>query len=556
MQLLPERSRRTETPFVSVEDAEPARPRVLVREPIAQAGLELLKSKFDVVEDGTEDLASIIAGFDAIVIRSATTLDAPLIERAARLKVIGRAGVGIDNVDVDAATRRGIVVANAPESTVVSAAEHALALMLALARNVPQAHAALKDGRWERRRFAGIELAGKTLGVLGLGRIGREVARRSLALGMRVIAYDPFVALERFRELGVEPATLEEVYAAADIITLHLPLNDETRGVLGADAFAAMRTGVRIVNAARGELVDEAALADAVRSGKVAGAALDVFGEEPYSGPLLELDEVVVTPHLAASTAEAQDRAGLIIAEQVVSALEGGLVATAVNIPIVEQSDLEVLGPYVPLAATLGRLASSLVTGRPSRIVVSAHGPLSGYDTRLLTVAALNGVFQGRVDQAVNYVNAPLIAAERGIDVSEQRFAASQHYTNLVQVGIAANGEELEVSGTTVGPEHRLFLAGALGFAIDIELAERMAFLDYEDVPGVIGRVGTMFGEADVNIANMAVSRTKEGGRALMAFSIDTSAPPDLIERVRNSGFGFVRFIDLAGFAQPSGGSG
>jgi D-3-phosphoglycerate dehydrogenase / 2-oxoglutarate reductase len=556
VQLLPERSRRTETPFVSVEDTEPVRHRVLVREPIAQAGLELLKSKFDVVEDGTEDLASIIAGFDAIVIRSATTLDAPLIERAARLKVIGRAGVGIDNVDVDAATRRGIVVANAPESTVISAAEHALALMLALARNVPQAHAALKDGRWERPRFAGIELAGKTLGVLGLGRIGREVARRSLALGMRVIAYDPFVALERFRELGVEAATLEEVYAAADVITLHLPLNDETRGVLAVDAFAAMRTGVRIVNAARGELVDETALADAIRSGKVAGAALDVFGEEPYSGPLLELDQVVVTPHLAASTAEAQDRAGLIIAEQVVSALEGGLVATAVNIPIVEQSDLEVLGPYVPLAATLGRLASSLVTGRPSRIVVSAHGPLSGYDTRLLTVAALNGVFQGRVDQAVNYVNAPLIAAERGIDVSEQRFAASQHYTNLVQVGIAANGEELEVSGTTVGPEHRLFLAGAFGFAIDIELAERMAFLDYDDVPGVIGRVGTMFGEADVNIANMAVSRTKEGGRALMAFSIDTSAPPDLIERVRSSGFGFVRFIDLAGFAQASGGSG
>ncbi len=529
---------------MSAEEPEPARPRVLVREPIAEAGLELLEGKFDVVEDRTSDLASIIAGFDAIVIRSATTLDASLIERAVRLKVIGRAGVGIDNVDVDAATRRGIVVANAPESTVVSAAEHALALMLALARNIPQAHAALKDGRWERPRFAGIELSGKTLGVLGLGRIGREVARRALALGMRVTAYDPFVALERFRDLGVEPATLDEVYAAADMITLHLPLNDETRGVLGAQAFAAMRDGVRIVNAARGELVDEAALTEAIRSGKVAGAALDVFEEEPYSGPLLQLDQVIVTPHLAASTAEAQDRAGVIIAEQVVSALEGGLVATAVNIPIVEQSDLEVLGPYIPLAATLGRLASSLLSARPERIVVAAHGPLSGYDTRLLTVAALNGVFQGRVDQAVNYVNAPVIAAERGIDVSEQRYGASQHYTNLVQVVIAADGEEIEVSGTTVGPEHRLFLAGALGFAIDIELAPRMAFLDYDDMPGVIGRVGTMFGEAGVNIANMAVSRTKEGGKALMAFSIDTSAPPGLVERVRTT-FGYVRFIDL-----------
>jgi D-3-phosphoglycerate dehydrogenase len=530
---------------VSADGAPPERLRVLVRESIAAPGIELLASKFDVVEDSTSDLASIIAGFDGIVVRSATMLDASLIERAERLKVIGRAGVGIDNVDVDAATRRGIVVANAPESTVVSAAEHTIALMLALARNVPQAHSALKAGRWERPRFAGIELAGKTLGVLGLGRIGREVARRALGLGMRVVAYDPFVAPERFRELGVEEASIEEVYAAADVLTLHLPLNDETRGLLDADAFSRMRDGVRVVNAARGELVDEDALVTAIREGKVAGAAIDVFGTEPYSGPLLELEQVVVTPHLAASTAEAQDRAGVIIAEQVVSALEGGLVATAVNIPIVEQSDLEVLGPYIPLAAKLGRLASSLLAGRPRRMVVAAHGPLSEYDTRLLTVAALNGVFQGRVDQAVNYVNAPVIAAERGVEVSEQRFGSSQHYINLVRVVIAADGEEIEASGTTVGPEHRLFLAGALGFAIDIELAPHMAFLDYEDMPGVIGRVGTMFGEAGVNIANMAVSRTKSGERALMAFSIDTAAPPDLVERVRAEGFEGARFIDL-----------
>jgi D-3-phosphoglycerate dehydrogenase len=520
-------------------------PRVLVREPIAEAGLEFLRSRYDVVEDGGSDLAEIIPGFDAIVIRSATTLDAQLIEKAERLKVIGRAGVGIDNVDVDAATRRGIVVANAPDATAVSAAEHAVALMLALSRNLPQAHAALKGGRWERSRFAGIELAGKTLGVLGLGRIGREVARRALALGMRVVAYDPFVAPERFRELGVEPAALDDVYAAADVITLHLPLTEETRGLIGREALTRMRDGVRIVNAARGELVDEEALLEGLRSGKVAGAALDVFATEPYSGPLLELDQVVVTPHLAGSTTEAQDRAGVMIAEQVAAALEGGFVATAVNIPIVDQADLEVLGPYIPLAASLGRLASSLLPGRPRRVVVAAHGPLSDYDTRLLTVAALNGVFQGRVDQAVNYVNAPLIAAERGIEVSEQRFGQSQHYINLVRIVMTANGEEIEVSGTTVGPENRLFLAGALGFAIDIELAPRMAFLEYEDVPGVIGRVGTMFGEAGVNIANMAVSRTKEGGRALMAFSIDSPAPPELIERVHSEGFEGARFIDL-----------
>jgi len=527
--------------------SEGERPRVLVREQIAAPGLELLRDRFDVVEDFDSDLASIIGGFDAIVVRSATTLDASLIERADRLKVIGRAGVGVDNVDVDAATRRGIVVANAAESTVVSAAEHTIALLFALARNVPQAQAALTSGTWARERFAGVELAGKTLGVLGLGRIGREVARRALGLGMRVVAYDPFVAVERFRELGVEPAaTLEDVYATADVITVHLPLNDQTRGLLGSDAFALMRDGVRIVNAARGGLVDEGALVEAIRSGKVAGAALDVFETEPYVGPLLELEQVVVTPHLAGSTAEAQDRAGVMIAEQVAAALDGRIVQTAVNIPAVEHGDLEAIGPFVPLAAKLGRLAMALATNWPSGIVVAVHGPLSEHDTRLLTVAALNGAFQDRVDEVVNYVNAPVIAAERGIEVSEQRFAASRHYTNLVRVAVTAGDEELEVSGTTVGPEHRLFLAGALGFAIDIELAPRMAFLVYDDVPGVIGRVGTMFGNAGVNIANMAVSRTKEGGTALMVFSIDSPAPPELAEQVAASGFDDVRFISLA----------
>ncbi|MGH3064900.1 MAG: phosphoglycerate dehydrogenase [Gaiellaceae bacterium] len=522
------------------------RPRVLVREPIAASGLELLRDRFDVVEDSDSDLASIIGGFDAIVVRSATTLDATLIERAQRLKVIGRAGVGLDNVDVDAATRRGIVVANSAESTVTSAAEHTIALLLALVRNVPQAQAALASGTWARERFAGVELAGKTLGVVGLGRIGRQVARSGLALGMRVVAYDPFVAVDRFRELGIEPAeALDDLYAVADFITLHIPLSDQTRHLLDAEAFARMRDGVRIVNAARGGLVDESALVDALRSGKVAGAALDVFESEPYSGPLLELDNVVTTPHLAGSTAEAQDRAGVMIAEQVAAALDGEIVQNAVNIPAIEHGDLEMLGPFVPLAATLGRLAMALSKGWPEHIVVAVHGPLSERDTRLLTVAALNGAFQGQVDEVVNVVNAPVIAAERGIDVSEQRFGVSRHYTNLVRVVVATAAGELEVSGTTVGPEHRLFLAGALGYAIDVELASLMAFLVYDDVPGVIGRVGTMFGDAGVNIANMAVSRTSEGGKALMVFSIDSAAPPELVERVKAEGFDDARFISL-----------
>jgi D-3-phosphoglycerate dehydrogenase len=523
------------------------RPRVLVREQIAEPALELLRSRFDVVEDGDSDLAGIIGDFDAIVVRSATTLDAPLIERATRLKVIGRAGVGIDNVDVDAATRRGIVVANAAESTVDSAAEHAIALLFALARNVPQAHAALTAGSWERQRFTGIELAGKTLGVLGLGRIGREVSRRALGLGMRVVAYDPYVAADRFRDLGVESAeSLSDLYATADVVTLHLPLSDETRHLVDAEAFEQMKDGVRLVNAARGGLVDEAALEEALLSGKVAGAALDVFETEPYSGPLLALPQVVVTPHLAGSTAEAQDRAGVVIAEQVAAALDGEAVRAAVNIPVVDPGDLDTLGPFVPLAAKLGRLAMALAGAWPSRVTVAVHGPLSQLDTRILTVAALNGAFQGRVDETVNEVNAPLIAAERGIEVSEQRSGVAQHYSNLVRVSLEAGGEHVDVAGTTVGPEHRLFLAGALGFSIDIELGAHMAFLSYEDVPGIIGRVGTMFGDAAVNIANMAVSRTTEGGLALMAFSIDSPAPAELVERVRAAGFADVRFISFA----------
>jgi D-3-phosphoglycerate dehydrogenase len=521
--------------------------KVLVREPIAEAGIRLLQDRgFEVDVDGDSNLAETIGDYDAIVVRSATKVTADLIDRADRLKVIGRAGVGIDNVDVGAATRRGIVVANAPESTVVSAAEHTIGLLVALTRNIPQAHAALKQGRWERKTYGGVELADKTLGVLGFGRIGQQVARRAAGLGMRVVAYDPFVAPERFRELGVERIEQEDdVYRAADFLTLHLPLTDETRGSVGAQAFARMRDGVRIVNAARGELVDEAALLDALRSGKVGGAALDVFSEEPYSGPLLELDNVVVTPHLAASTEEAQDRAGVIIAEQVAAALEGGLVSNAVNIPVIGAEDLEVLGAYIPLAAKLGRLAMELAEGRVEELRLTYFGGLAQYDTRLLTVAALNGAFQGRSDQPVNYVNAPVIAAERGVEVREERSRSSRDFTNLVRVEAVSDGEALRVAGTTIGNDDRLWLVSALGFELDMELAPLLVFFRYDDVPGVIGKVGTLFGDSGVNIANMTVSRTRQGGQALMALSIDSQAPPDLVAKVHDE-FDDARFISLA----------
>jgi D-3-phosphoglycerate dehydrogenase len=520
--------------------------RVLVRESISDAGVDLLRSRFEVDVDAESALDEIIGGYDAIVVRSATKLTADVIERADRLKVIGRAGVGVDNVDVDAATRRGIIVANAPESTVVSAAEHTIGLLVALARNIPQAHAALKQGRWERSAYGGIELAGKTLGVLGFGRIGQQVARRALGLGMHVVAYDPYVTAERFRELGAERVeSPEDVYAAADFLTLHLPLTTETRGSVGAAAFEAMRPGVRIVNAARGPLLDEDALLVALRSGKVAGAALDVFGDEPYSGPLLELDNVVVTPHLAASTGEAQDRAGVIVAEQVAAALEGGLVSNAVNIPVIGADDLEVLGPYVPLASRLGRIAMELADGAAEEIVITAYGALADYDARLLTVAALNGAFQGRADRPVNYVNAPLIAAERGIEVREERSRSARDYTNLVRVELRSEGSRVRVAGTTIGSDHRPWLVNVLGFEIELELAPLFVLCLYDDVPGVIGRVGTLFGEAGINIAGMTVSRSRRGEKALMALTVDSAPSPELVERLRGEGFDDARVLEL-----------
>jgi D-3-phosphoglycerate dehydrogenase len=521
-------------------------PRVLVREEISEAGVDLLRSRFDVDVDAESALEEIIGGYDAIVVRSATKLTADLIDRAERLKVIGRAGVGVDNVDVDAATRRGIIVANAPESTVVSAAEHTIGLLVALARNIPQAHAALVAGRWERGKWGGVELADKTLGVLGFGRIGRQVARRALGLGMRVVAYDPDVAADRFRELGAERVeTTEDVYAAADFLTLHLPLSPETRGSVGAAAFDAMRPGVRIVNAARGQLLDEEALLAALRSGKVAGAALDVFEAEPYAGPLLELDNVVVTPHLAASTEEAQDRAGVIVAEQVLAALDGGLVSNAVNIPVVGADDREVLGPYVPLASQLGRLAMELSGGAAEVIVVTVYGALADYDARLLTVAALNGAFQGRADRPVNYVNAPLIAAERGIEVREERSRTARDYTNLVRVEVRSEGSSVWIAGTTIGSEHRPWLVNILGFEIELELAPLFVLCRYDDVPGVIGRVGTLFGEAGINIAGMTVSRSRQSGKALMALTVDSAPSAELVDRLRGEGLDDARVLEL-----------
>ena len=422
--------------------------RILVKEKIAPSGVDLLRERFAVdlgLEWSDDELADRIGAYHGILIRSATQLTADLIARADNLKVIGRAGIGVDNVDVEAATKRGIIVANAPQSNIVAAAEHTVALMLALARNIPQAHGSLTAGRWERSRFGGVEVYEKTLGILGFGRIGQLVAARARAFGMHVLAFDPYVSAERFRELAVERAeTSADVYHRADFITVHLPKTPETRGWLDAEAFAQMKDGVRVINCARGELLVDEALKDALDTGKVAGAALDVFPSEPITDyPLFEgYDNVVVTPHLGASTTEAQDRAGVQTAEQVVAALTGGVVSTAVNIPAISPEDMEVLGPFLPLAGRLGRLATALAEGSSvDRVEVECFGRIAERDTRLITLAALRGVLAGHTEEDVNLVNAPSLAEERGIHVSERTDTTARDFTDLLRVTVVS-GED------------------------------------------------------------------------------------------------------------------
>jgi len=531
------------------------RPRILVKEQIADAGVELLRSHFDVdlgADWSDDQLRERLPAYDGILIRSATKMTEELIELGAKLKVIGRAGVGVNNVDVPAATKRGIIVVNAPQSNVVTAAEHTMALLLSLARKIPQAHASLTEHKWERSKFNGVEVYEKTLGIVGFGRIGQLVAQRARGFGMYVVAYDPFVSAERYRELGAEKAeSPAEIYAKADFITIHLPVTAETRGFLDADAFAQMKDGVRVVNCARGELVDDAALKDALDAGKVAGAALDVFPSEPITDyPLFDgYDNVVVTPHLGASTTEAQDRAGTQTAEQIIAALTpGGVVTTAVNIPAISPADMEVLGPFVPLCRQLGRLAVSLAEGSSiDRVEVEYLGRIGERDTRLLSVAVLMGVLAGHVEEEVNAVNAPGLAEERGIDVAETKRTTARDFTDLVRVTISSGETHTRVVGTTFGRLNRPHLLEAWGQRFDIQLEEHIALFRYRDVPGMIGRVGSAFGEHGINIVSAAVGRQPDEGEgegsgdglAVMAITSDAPVPQPVIDEIV-TGEGFV----------------
>ena len=531
--------------------------RVLVAEKLAPSGVDLLREHFDVdVETGwsPEELAERIGAYDGLLIRSATKVTADLIARADSLRVVGRAGVGVNNVDVPAATKRGVVVVNAPQSNVVSAAEHTVALLLALARHIPRAHQSLVEGRWERSKLGGVELYEKTLGILGFGRIGQLVAERAKGLGMRIVAYDPYVGADRYRELGVEKADDSAgVYAEADFITIHLPVTPETENWLDAEAFAQMRPGARVLNVARGELLVEDDLIAALDSGQIGGAALDVFREEPITEhPLFGRPEVIVTPHLGASTAEAQDRAGVQTAEQVVAALTGGVVTTAVNIPALAPEDLEVLGPYVPLARHLGRLGMALVEGSSvDRVEVELLGRIAERNTRHLTTQVLLGILAGRTEEDVNEVNAPSVAEERGIELVETQRTQARDYTDLVRVTVTSGERSVRVVGTNLGRRDRPHLLEAWGQRFNLQLEGHLTLFRYSDVPGMIGRVGQAFGERGINISSMAVGRLPEGeaaGEAVMAVTSEDPVPEELVAEIAGGeGFAEGRTVTLGG---------
>ena len=525
--------------------------RVLVADKIADKGIELLRRDFD-VELGfdlePDQLAERIGEFDALLIRSATTVTAELIERADKLRVIGRAGTGVDNVDIEAATKRGILVVNAPESNSVAAAEHTLAMALAVARNVPQAHGSLVAGRWDRSRYAGNELYGKTLGVIGFGRIGQLVAKRALAFEMEVVGFDKFVAAERFRDLGVEGVeTTDELYERADVVSIHLPKTPETVNWIDEAALAKMRDGVVIVNCARGELVDLDALGAALESGKVGGAALDVFPNEPVTEhPLFEREDVVVTPHLAASTQEAQDRAGVITAEQVRAALAGEMVKNAVNIAAVRPEAMEAVAPFVPLCERLGRLAQGLGNGSISRVEVEFRGALADHDTRLLGIAVLVGILTGHTEENVNLVNAPTIAEDRGIELIEIKERTSEDFTELVTVRLGEGEGAVEVEGTGVGPRNVPHLVGVWGERFNMPFADHLAIFRYRDQPGMIGRVGQACGEHGVNIVSAAVGAETGSDRAVMALTTDAPVPDAVVQEIAaTDGFDAGRAVDV-----------
>jgi D-3-phosphoglycerate dehydrogenase len=526
-----------------------SRPVVLIAEELSPATVEALGPDFEIRTcDGADrsDLLPALADVDAVLVRSATRIDAEALAAAPRLRVVARAGVGLDNVDVAAATQAGVMVVNAPTSNIVSAAELTVGLLLATARHIPAANASLRAGAWERSQFTGVEVADKVVGIVGLGRIGQLVAQRLSAFGVTLIAFDPYVQPARAAQMNIAMVGLDELLARADFITVHLPKTPETLGLIGDEALRKVKPTVIVVNAARGGIVDEQALAEAIAEGRVAGAGMDVFASEPCTdSPLFGLDRVVVTPHLGASTDEAQEKAGIAVARSVRLALAGELVPDAVNVQ--GGSIAEDVRPGLALTEKLGRIFTTLAGGCPASVTVEVRGEIVAHDVSVLELSALKGVFADVVEEQVTYVNAPLLAKERGVEVALVTDAESPDHRNLVTVrGALPNGDQVSVSGTLVGRKQIEKVVALDGYDIDLRPSGHMAFFRYEDRPGVVGVVGHILGAAGVNIAGMQVARDTKGGHAVVALTVDTAIPHEVLTAiVEQIGADYGRAVDL-----------
>ena len=516
-------------------------PRVLVSDALSETAVDIFRRngvEVDYMPDLGKDkdkLAEIIGSYDGLAIRSATKVTEKLIGLATKLKVIGRAGIGVDNVDIPAASRKGIIVMNTPFGNSITTAEHAIALMFAVARQIPAADISTQAGKWEKNRFMGVEITGKTLGVVGCGNIGSIVATRARGLRMKVVAYDPFLGQERADELGVEKAELDTLFEKADFITLHVPLTDKTRNIIDAAAIAKMKDGVRIINCARGGLVVEADLAEAMKSGKVAGAGFDVFEVEPASAsPLFGLPNVVCTPHLGASTTEAQENVALQVAEQMSDYLINGAVSNALNMPSITADEAPILMPFIKLAEHLGAFAGQVTETPIQRIEIIYDGGVATMNTKALTSAAIAGIIKSQVAD-VNMVSAPIMAKERGIQISETVQDKSGVFDSYIKIGVTTERQTRSVAGTVFSDGKPRFIQ-IKGINLDAEIGRHMIYTTNEDVPGIIGTLGTVFGNAGVNIANFQLGRDKPGGNAIALLYLDAPVAPEVLKRLMGSG--------------------
>ena len=509
--------------------------KILVADGVSQKAIDILSPKFEVVEKpklSHEELLDIIGDFEAVIVRSASKVTKDVIDKAAKLKIIGRAGVGVDNIDVASATARGIIVINSPGGNTIAATEHTMAMMLAMSRNIPIANETMQKGEWNRKKYVGVELRGKTLGVIGMGRIGSGVAKRALSFDMNVIGYDPYINEERAKAMGVTVGTLDDVIEKSDFITVHMPLNQDTKDMLDEKAIARMKKGVRLVNCARGGIINEAALAEAVKSGHVAGAAIDVFTSEPIEegNPLVGVEGIILTPHLGASTVEAQIGVALDVAEGIRAALSGEPVMTAVNMAPVSADVMHVIRPYLDLAERLGCTVCSLADGAITELSVEYSGDITEVNTQMLTTGVIKGMLNPVLEFNVNYVNAPSLAKERSIKVREIKHKESQDFQNLISVCVKTAKGEVTVKGTLFGTEGRIVSIG--GYRVDVDPHDRILICPHINRPGVIGTVGTLMGQHGINISSMQVGRTDKEGTNVMVLTIDHDIPEDLLQKI------------------------